>query len=64
MGKIIYLERSSRCDELVSLQNAIFEKVMGEEIRNFKSSTLNVEFHLMRGTQISYLELDRYGWTL
>lgn len=57
MGKINYLERSSRCDKLVSLQNAIFEKVMGKEIRDFKSSALNVEFHLMRGTQISYSEL-------
>ena len=47
MGKIIYLERSSRCGKLVSLQNAIFEKVMGKEIRDFKSSALNVEFHLM-----------------
>ena len=57
MGRINYLERSSRCDKLVNLQNAIFEKVMGKEIRVFKSSELNVEFHLMRGTQISYSDL-------
>ena len=57
MGRINYLERSSRCDKLVSLQNAIFEKVMGKEIRDFKSSALNVEFHLMRGTQASYSDL-------
>lgn len=57
MGKINYFERSSRSDKLISLQNAIFEKVMGKEIRDFKSSALNVEFHLMRGTQISYSEL-------
>ena len=57
MGRINYLERSSRCDKLVSLQNAIFEKVMGKEIRDFKSSELNVEFHLMRGIQISYSDL-------
>ena len=57
MGKTNYLERSSRCEAIVSLQNEIFEKVMGKEIRNFKSSELNVEFHLMRGTQISYSDL-------
>ena len=57
MGRINYLERSSRCDKLVSLQNAIFEKVMGKEIRDFKSSELNIEFHLMRGTQVGYSEL-------
>ena len=57
MGRINYLERSSRSDKLVSLQNAIFEKVMGKEIRDFKSSALDVEFHLMRGTNLSYSEL-------
>ena len=57
MGRINYLERSNRSDKLVSLQNAIFEKVMGKEIRDFKSSALNIEFHLMRGTQMSYSEL-------
>ena len=57
MGKINYFERSSRSNKLISLQNAIFEKVMGKEIRDFKSSALNVEFHLMRGTKMSYSEL-------
>ncbi len=57
MGNINYLERSGRTSKVISLQNAIFEKVMGKEIRDFKSSILNVEFHLMSGTQVSYTEL-------